>query len=151
MNDDLKSRPTNRAMASDVQEDSLDGDLRKRRLTHWMDRLFDEQHKEGKFDNLPNAGKPLKIDLNAPPESIFNGILKEANVLPPWLELQHEIRDMIKRLSLDMERLAEEQREQAIVAINTKIRKYNTMVPSPIMQKGLVTASNIRTIVHKWT
>jgi hypothetical protein len=51
--------------------------------------------KKGEFDNLPGAGKPLNLDeLAGVPEELRLAykILKNANCLPPELELRKEIR-----------------------------------------------------------
>lgn len=51
--------------------------------------------KEGAFDNLPGKGQPLNLedDPNTPPHlRLANRILKNANVLPDWVQLDVEIR-----------------------------------------------------------
>ena len=57
------------------------------------ERIRDAQQK-GAFEDLPGKGKPLKLeDLRLVPEDLRMGyhILKNANVLPPEVELQKEI------------------------------------------------------------
>jgi hypothetical protein len=65
----------------------------------WMeavaDRKIKEAQDEGLFDNLPGKGKPLNLDEDSrvPPEQrLANKLLKEANVLPDWIELDKEVR-----------------------------------------------------------
>lgn len=50
--------------------------------------------REGKFDNLPNAGRPLDLeDYFKAPEDLraAYGVLKSANVLPEEIELLNEM------------------------------------------------------------
>lgn len=49
--------------------------------------------KEGEFENLPGSGKPLKFDAMRIPEELRLAykILKNADCLPPEIELKKEI------------------------------------------------------------
>ncbi len=54
-----------------------------------IDRQIEEARKKGKFDNLPGAGEPLKLDSNPladPATELANKLLKDNNFLPPWME-----------------------------------------------------------------
>ena len=58
------------------------------------ERAIAEAMREGKFDNLPNAGRPLDLeDYFKAPEDMraAYGVLKSANVLPEEIELLNEI------------------------------------------------------------
>ncbi len=58
------------------------------------DRKIQEAIEEGQFDNLPGKGKPLDLDDDptTPPHlRLANRILKNANVLPDWVQLEVEI------------------------------------------------------------
>ena len=58
------------------------------------ERAIAEAMREGKFDNLPNAGRPLDLeDYFKAPEDMraAYGVLKSANVLPEEVELLNEI------------------------------------------------------------
>jgi hypothetical protein len=58
------------------------------------DRLIREAMKEGVFDNLPNAGRPLDLeDYFKVPEELraAYGLLKSANVVPEAVEVLREI------------------------------------------------------------
>lgn len=58
------------------------------------EKKIQEAIEEGKFDNLPGKGKPLPIhdDALTPPDMrMANRILKNANVLPDWMQLQKDI------------------------------------------------------------
>jgi hypothetical protein len=62
-------------------------------------RLVAERHiqeaiEEGKFDNLPGKGQPLNLeeDMSVPAHlRVANRILKNAGVLPDWMQLDAEI------------------------------------------------------------
>jgi|SoiMethySBSTD1v2_1073268.scaffolds.fasta_scaffold1247438_2 DnaJ-like protein len=58
------------------------------------ERAIAEAMREGRFDNLPNAGQPLDLDdyFKAPEDlRAAYGVLKSANVLPEEVELLNEI------------------------------------------------------------
>src|SRR5690242_6222653 len=60
------------------------------------ERKIQEAIDEGKFDNLPGKGKPLNLDddLVTPPHlRLVNKILKNAGVLPDWIQTQKDIVD----------------------------------------------------------
>lgn len=60
----------------------------------WIDRAIREAQRRGEFDNLPGAGKPLTVDDNpfAGELGTAFGILKNAGMAPPWIELDKEVR-----------------------------------------------------------
>ncbi len=71
-----------------------------------------EAQKAGLFDNLPGKGKPLEFeDYTFVPEDLrvaFH-ILKNANVLPPEVELLkeiHALEDLLKYVEVEGERKA---------------------------------------------
>lgn len=80
----------------------------------------------GEFENLAGAGKPLRLeeDRHIPEElRLSHKILKNADCLPPEIELKKEIErteDMLR----DMEETAEKYR--AIQKLNFMIMKLNT-------------------------
>jgi hypothetical protein len=58
------------------------------------ERAIAEAMREGRFDNLPNAGQPLDLeDYFKAPEDMraAYGVLKSANILPEEVELLNEI------------------------------------------------------------
>ena len=81
--------------------------------------------RNGDFQNLPGAGKPLKADdLSRIPEELRLAyrILKNADCLPPELDLKKEI----IRAEMLLESLTDEkQRYQAIKKLNFLIMKKN--------------------------
>lgn len=59
------------------------------------DRKIRDAQEEGAFDNLPGKGKPLNLDHDprVPPElRAAYRIMKDAQVLPEWIQLDKEVR-----------------------------------------------------------
>lgn len=110
----------------------------------WVGEIYQDQLKKGAFDNLPGKGKPISIPSGG---DLTNHILKNANYLPAWLELQHEIRDQLHRL---LSSAKPDVMEQELLAINEKIKKYNTMVPSTMLQKQKITQDNLQQQYELW-
>lgn len=68
------------------------------------ERAIREAMARGDFDNLPGRGKPLRLDPRAgTPEGLVAGILKEANVVPEWIELAGQIDAARARLARGVE------------------------------------------------
>ncbi|NBD27394.1 DnaJ family domain-containing protein [Paenibacillus glycinis] len=109
----------------------------------WMSEMFREQERKGAFEHLAGRGKPLDV----PSGDVTGSILKEANFLPAWVTLQHEIRDQLQRL---LETGPSVLPESALDEINAKITKYNGMVPSPMLQKWKLTRENMRLQYERW-
>ena len=58
------------------------------------ERKIQEAIDEGKFDNLPGKGKPIVFDddpMTPPDLRMANRILKNADVLPEWIQIQKEL------------------------------------------------------------
>ncbi len=82
---------------------------------------------EGEFDNLPGAGKPLRLedDATVPEElRLAHKILKNSDCLPPELELKREIRKT-EDLLAGMQDTAEKYR--ALKKLNFLIMKLNSL------------------------
>jgi hypothetical protein len=107
--------------------------------------IYNEQLKNGAFDNLPGKGKPIEISSG----DITNSILKNANILPDWLTLQHEIRDQLRNLLFSIHN-DENIIERELLEINKKIMKYNTRVPSTVLQKQKITRDNMEQQFQLW-
>ena len=59
------------------------------------DRIIAEAVEQGKFDNLDGKGRPLSLDedpLTPPHLRLGNRILRNANVLPDWVQMDVDIR-----------------------------------------------------------
>ncbi|HMK42684.1 MAG TPA: DnaJ family domain-containing protein [Dissulfurispiraceae bacterium] len=90
----------------------------------------------GEFDDLPNAGKPMCFeDESFIPEDLRLAyrILKNADCIPPELELRNEIltlRDLVMTLDDDKERL------KRMRELNFKITRFNMMRNRPLNLEG---------------
>jgi hypothetical protein len=112
----------------------------------WVGEIYNEQLKNGAFDNLPGKGKPIEI-LSG---DITNSVLKNANILPDWLTLQHEIRDQLRNLLHSINNDNENIIERELLEINKKITRYNNRVPSTILQKQKITRNNLEQQFQLW-
>ncbi|GAB6930967.1 hypothetical protein JCM10914A_49500 [Paenibacillus sp. JCM 10914] len=108
-----------------------------------LESAIDEFARKGGFDDLPLKGKPIKIEDG----DVLTGIMKNANYQPPWIVLRKEIVADIKRL---LDRPDNIFSDAELDDINEKIMKYNRTVPNPLLQKGLVSHSNLLDAVDKW-
>ena len=61
----------------------------------WWERLIEDRvqsaQERGLFDNLRGQGKPLELDDGSSADWLANHLLREAGVLPDWLQLRKEI------------------------------------------------------------
>jgi Domain of unknown function (DUF1992) len=81
------------------------------------ERAIREAMARGAFDNLPGHGKPLRLDPRAStPEGLVAGILKEANVVPEWIELAGQIDTARSRLAREVEEAGAARREHEAAA-----------------------------------
>jgi hypothetical protein len=91
------------------------------------EQKIQEAIRNGEFDNLSNAGKPLDLheDTSIPEDlRIAYKILKNAGCVPPELELRNEIislRSLINTIDDDKERL------KRLRELNFKILKLNEL------------------------
>jgi len=96
-------------------------------LQKLIERKIQEAQNKGDFDNLPGSGEPLDIedDRHIPEElRLSYKILKNADCLPPELQLQKDIRQMEDLL----DNLKDEKaRYRLIKKINFKVLKLNQM------------------------
>ena len=80
------------------------------------ERRIEEAQSQGVFDNLPGAGKPLKIeDLSHVPEDMRMAykILRNAGCLPPELEERKELNrlvDLLEKCEDEQERVRQMQK-----------------------------------------
>ncbi len=103
------------------------------------ERRIQEAIERGEFDNLPGRGKPLNLedDSYIPPElRMVYKILKNANCLPPELQLRKEIRQL-KDLLVDLE--DEKEIYMCCKRLNFLIMKLNMTRPvSPLLEEDQV-------------
>ncbi|MFC3771321.1 DnaJ family domain-containing protein, partial [Paenibacillus sp. GCM10012303] len=87
-----------------------------------MDEAIEECALNGGLDHLKGNGEPIPI----PDGDVLSSVLKQANVLPPWLELQHEIRnDLRAYVSSGRVNPPAPSESADLDAINRKISRYN--------------------------
>ena len=100
-----------------------------------FEKLVEERirqaQREGKFENLPGSGKPLPDDHVTIPEDIRLAykILKNADCIPPELELKKEIKttqDLLTAMPDTAEKYA------TLKKLNFLIMKLNSMRKSSI-------------------
>ena len=92
-----------------------------------IEKRIQEAQEKGDFDNLPGKGKPIPLedDRNIPEElRLTYKILKNADCLPPELELRKEIRTMEDMLDNIPD---EKEKFRHIKKINYKIMQLNMM------------------------
>jgi hypothetical protein len=74
------------------------------------DRKIRDAMEEGRFDDLPGKGKPLNLDFDSrvPPEQrMALRLMREANLLPDWIQLDKEIRQRQERIRARTEAYAQ--------------------------------------------
>ncbi|HEU4963719.1 MAG TPA: DnaJ family domain-containing protein [Bacilli bacterium] len=108
----------------------------EKQFSTWMDKAFSDYEQSGDLEDNPYKGKPLQLDDSHHFDNYaVHTMMKGANIKPPWLELQHKIRDQIKELLILLEQDPDADLDRDIARINEQIKKYNNSVPSPILQK----------------
>ncbi|HUU80980.1 MAG TPA: DnaJ family domain-containing protein [Acidobacteriota bacterium] len=98
-----------------------------------IEQRIKEAQERGEFDDLPGRGEPLKIedDSHIPEDlRLAYKVLKNADCLPPELELKKEIRQMEDML----EHIPDEREKyRQIKRINYKIMQLNMMGKKPLL------------------
>ena len=101
-----------------------------------IEKRIKEAQKRGEFDDLPGRGEPLRIedDSHIPEDlRLAYKILKNADCLPPEIELKKEIRQMEDMLENIPD---EKEKYRQIKKINYKIMKLNLMGnKSPLLEE----------------
>lgn len=101
-----------------------------------VEERIKKAQEEGLFDDLPGKGKPLELedDSHVPEDlRLAYKILKNADCLPPELQLKKEIRQMEDMLEAIPD---EKERYRLIKKINFKIMKLNMMgKKSPLLEE----------------
>ena len=108
------------------------------------ERKIREASEKGEFDNLPGQGEPLNLeDDSHVPEDLRMAykVLKNADCLPPEIELRKEIRQMEDLLETIPD---EKERYRHIKRINLKITQLNMMGhKSPLLEENQLYYSKI--------
>jgi hypothetical protein len=92
-----------------------------------IEKRIQEAQERGEFDHLPGCGEPLKIEDDGHiPEDLRLAykILKNADCLPPEVQLRKEIRQMEDMLENIPD---EKEKYRQIKKINYKIMRLNMM------------------------
>jgi len=87
------------------------------------ERQIQEAIEQGKFDGLPGRGRPLDLEADSvtPPHlRVANRILKNANVLPDWMQLDREIREERRQCQSLWARMAREYPRRSAAARETR-------------------------------
>ncbi len=90
--------PTHRdAPRTELYRDAADPWAPLRRWESLAERLIREAQERGEFDDLPGHGRPLPGDTNpyAGDMALPYSILRNANVAPPWIEADKEVRRLL--------------------------------------------------------
>lgn len=143
----VQERPSKPEDSTATPEEPTSSALPRVHSGNWMDEMMEQHAKDGWFDDLPGKGKPLNID---PKSDVFDGILKNAGAVPPWIALQQEIRQEIQKAVVLKESKANVDFDSTIAQINSKIRRFNTQCPTPLLQKRPISAENISQRLLDW-
>jgi hypothetical protein len=104
-----------------------------------VEKRIKRAKEEGMFDDLPGHGEPLSIedDSHIPEDlRLVHKILKNADCLPPELQLRKEIRQMEDMLESIPD---EKEKYRQIRRINYKIMQLNMMGKvSPLLEETQV-------------
>ncbi len=104
-----------------------------------VERKIKEAQKKGTFDDLPGKGLPMVLedDSNVPEDlRLAYKVLKNANCLPPELQLKKEIRQMEDMLDSIPD---EKEKYRQIKKINFKIMQLNMMgKKSALFEEGQI-------------
>jgi hypothetical protein len=141
--------PVSTAVPERVLEEAPLPDVKQKAYATWIDQMIAEHEQKGGFRDLEGKGKPLNINENDG-DYMMNRIMKNANILPPWLELGHEIRDEIEALHLALKRNPNLDPNKRLQSINAKIAKYNAECPSPLLQKAPIRLETIEEQLQAW-
>ena len=108
------------------------------------ERRINEALEKGEFDDLPGRGEPLPLedDSHVPEDlRLAYKVLKNADCLPPEIELRKEIRQMEDMLESIPD---EKEKYRQIKRINLKITQLNMMGhKSPLLEENQVYHSKI--------
>ena len=105
-------------------------------LQKLVEKRIKEAQERGEFDNLPGRGQPIQMedDSHIPEDlRLAYKILKNADCIPPELQLQKEIRQMEDMLEGIPD---EKEKYRQIKKINYKIMQLNIMrKTSPLLEE----------------
>jgi hypothetical protein len=92
-----------------------------------VDEILSQAMQDGSFDNLPGQGKPLTLNDSSrfedPTWRMAHRIMKEHEVLPPWIAERKEISTKVEALRTALTQ-AWERRQKASAAHFTQADKH---------------------------
>lgn len=107
--------------------------LREKNVADFVEEILEEARTRGDFENLPGKGKPFPwINQDAGEDWLVQHIMEENHIVPPWLELDQEIR---RDLTWLREHPSDPRRAEYIQKLNRKIDDFNLVAPSLSMQR----------------
>lgn len=74
-----------------------------------IDRQIREAREAGQFDDLPFRGEPIPLedDSAAGDWALAHRVLKNANMVPPWIATDREVRELLTRRDAIVARAAQ--------------------------------------------
>jgi hypothetical protein len=90
----------------------------------WIEQQIQEAQREGRFDELPGAGRPLRADDGADPNWWAKQLLRREQVdfLPPALALRRNVEKTLELLPA----LTDERRVRELLErLDAEIRRFN--------------------------
>jgi hypothetical protein len=108
-----------------------------------IDRQIREAQAAGAFDDLPHQGEPLPLmdDSAAGEWALAYRVLKNANFAPPWIEADKEVRALLARRDMILERAPRasvigrrrdrEELTLLVREVNAVILRVNLEAPTP--------------------
>lgn len=137
MADDFKKAQQKEILTKDFAGWNFQEDL--------ISEMVRKSREKGDLDSLPGKGKPFQWEEHpGEPEGerALNRILKNNGVVPPWIQLDKEIRESIEimeALSLGDNDAGRSRRKEMVQEINQKIAKFNLICPVSSLQKRRLT------------
>jgi hypothetical protein len=93
-------------------------------FSHLAEQRIREALKQGEFDNLPNAGRPLNLEdyFSAPADlRMAYSLLKNANCTPVEVELLNEVARLKQAIAEAGDAAARQELERALVNQRTRL------------------------------
>lgn len=116
-------------------------------------QIRDAMH-SGKFDNLPGAGKPLKLDDDATPNDLrlAHKLLKDNDLAPAWIMDGKELEAMLTGMRKALRSAAREYQRGGVQADARWAYARRTFVEAAVVYNRKVLSYNLKTppgVVHR--
>ena len=127
-----------------------DADGKERTARSWeslTERLIREAQESGEFDDLPDHGRPLRLDDDAlaGEMAMAHHVLRNAGAAPPWIEIDKQVRRELERIEALFTRAGHSQPsaedrlrrelDALIDAHDRAARSLDTLAPTPRQQR----------------